>query len=131
MNLKIKNKTFLYYFFSAGSSFALDLFLFTIFNIIFSHYFQYEAIFVATILARILSSLYNFIINSKYVFKNYSPKMLIKYYVLVVVQMLVSSLLVYFINKYLLNLFATLIKFFVDIVLFIVNYFVQKHIVFR
>ena len=86
---------------------------------------------MATIFARILSSLYNFALNSKIVFKKYSTKMFFKYYALVIIQMCVSCILVYFINKYLINAFATLIKFVVDIVLFIINYFIQKKIVFR
>lgn len=124
------NKTFLYYIFSAGSSFFLDLLLFTIFNIFFSVFLGYEAIFLATICARVLSSLYNFVINSKYVFQKYSKRMLIKYYILVIIQMLISSLLVYGVNKFLLDVFATVIKFFVDIILFIVNYFIQKKVIF-
>lgn len=124
------NKTFLYYIFSAGSSFFLDLLLFTIFNIFFSVFLGYEAIFLATICARVLSSLYNFVINSKYVFQKYSKRMLIKYYILVIIQMLISSLLVYGVNKFLLDMFATVIKFFVDIILFIVNYFIQKKVIF-
>lgn len=91
----------------------------------------YEAIIVATILARILSSLYNFVLNSKVVFKQYSRRMFFKYYVLVVIQMVVSSILVYFINRFLVNMFATVIKFFVDIGLFVINYFVQKKLVFK
>ena len=126
-----KNKTFLYYLFSAGSSFLLDLFLFTIFNLILGKFLGTESILLATILARILSSLYNFIINSKVVFKKYSKKMLVEYYILVIIQMSISSLLVYLINKFLLDVFATVIKFFFDIILFIINYFVQKKIIFK
>lgn len=131
MNFIKRNKTFFTYVLSAGSSFFLDLLLFTIFNFILGKFLGYEAIFLATIFARILSSLYNFAINSKFVFKKYSKKMLVEYYILVVVQMLISSLLVYFINKFLFDTFATIIKFFVDIVLFIINYFIQKIIIFK
>ena len=54
---------------------------------------------------------------------------LVKYYILVVVQMCVSSLSVYFI--YLLtNINETLIKIPVDVLIFIVNYFVQKKFIF-
>lgn len=131
MNLIKNNKTFIYYLFSAGSSFILDLLLFTIFNILLGKILDLEAIIVSTVLARILSSLYNFAINSKLVFKKYSRKMLLKYYILAIIQMCVSCTLVYIINKYLIDAFATIIKFFVDIVIFIVNYFVQKIIVFK
>lgn len=131
MNCLRRNKTFFTYLLSAGSSFFIDLLLFTIFNIILSNFLGYEAIFIATILARILSSLYNFAINSKFVFKKYSKKMLIEYYFLVIIQMLLSSLFVYLINRFLFDTFATIIKFFVDIILFIINYFIQKLIIFK
>lgn len=131
MNLIKRNKTFFVYVLSAGSSFFIDLLLFTIFNALFSKFLGYGSIIVATVLARILSSLYNFLINSKYVFKKYSKKMLIEYYVLVIIQMMLSSTLVYLINKFLFDTFATIIKFFVDIILFIVNYFIQKLIIFK
>lgn len=131
MSFLRKNKTFIKYIFSAGSSFVLDLGLFTLFNYVFGIFMGYESIIVATIIARILSSLYNFMINSKYVFKQYSKGMFIKYYILVIIQMLVSSLLVYFINKYLIDTFAVIIKFVVDIILFIINYFIQKGVVFK
>lgn len=131
MNLIKRNKIFFVYVLSAGSSFFIDLLLFTIFNALFSKFLGYGSIIVATILARVLSSLYNFLINSKYVFKKYSRKMLIEYYVLVVIQMLLSSTLVYLINRFLFDTFATVIKFFVDIILFIINYFIQKLIIFK
>ncbi len=131
MNLIRKNKRIIYYLFSSGSSFILDLFLFTIFNIFLGNFLGYEAIIVSTILARILSSLYNFALNSKLVFQKYSPRMLVKYYILVIIQMCVSSILVYFINRFLIDTFATVIKLFVDIVLFVINYFIQKIIVFK
>ena len=131
MNLIKRNKGFLTYVLSAGSSFFIDLLLFTVFNALFSKFLGYEAIIIATILARILSSFYNFVINSKFVFKKYSKKMLIQYYILVIIQMCLSSALVYLINRFLLDTFAKIFKFFVDIVLFIINYFIQKVIIFK
>ena len=131
MNFIRKNKTFFRYVLSAGSSFFIDLLLFTIFNSLFSKVFGYESIILSTILARILSSFYNFVINSKFVFQKYSKKMFFSYYVLVIIQMILSSLLVYLINKFLISVFATIIKFFVDIILFVINYFIQKLVIFK
>ena len=131
MNLIKRNRVFLTYVLSAGSSFVIDLLFFTLFNTIFSKFLGYESIIISTILARILSSLYNFIMNSKFVFKKYSKKMLVQYYILVIVQMLLSSILVYVINRFLLDTFATIIKFFVDIMLFMINYFIQKLFIFK
>lgn len=130
MKLKI-NKTFILYVFSAGSSFLLDLLLFTVFNIGLGHIIGNFSIILATILARVLSSLYNFAINSKMVFKKYSKKMFFQYYLLVIIQMCVSSILVFIINTFIIKVFATVIKFFVDIILFIINYFIQKEVIFK
>ncbi len=131
MQLLKKNKNFLLYIFSAASSFFLDLILFGFFNYVFGIFFAYESIIIATIFARVLSSLYNFFINSRFVFQKYSKTMLIKYYILVFIQMCVSSMLVYLINKFLINTLAIIIKFFVDFTLFVVNYFVQKIVIFK
>ncbi len=130
MNLIKRNRIFIKYLFSSGSSFFLDLLLFSIFVILLNNYLSYSSIIVSTILARILSSLYNFFINSRYVFRKYNRKMILKYYILAIFQMFVSALLVYLINKYVIDIFATLIKIVVDIVLFIVNYFIQKNYIF-
>lgn len=129
MKLKI-NKTFILYVFSAGSSFVIDLLLFTLFNLSLENIIGNFSIILATVLARILSSFYNFLINSKFVFQKYSKQMIWKYYLLVIIQMMVSSFLVFIINSFLIKTFATLIKFFVDIILFIINYFVQKKWIF-
>lgn len=130
MKLKI-NKTFILYIFSAGSSFVLDLLLFTIFNVCLGNIIGTFSIILATIFARILSSLYNFAINSKVVFKKNSKKMFLQYYLLVVIQMCVSGFLVFIINTFIINVFATVIKFFVDVTLFIINYFIQKEVIFK
>ena len=127
-NNKIKIETIIKYIFSAGTSFLLDLGLFTIFILIFGN--SMKGIFISTILARIMSSLYNYMINSRFVFKNSGSKQIIKYYLLVIIQLMVSALLVSIINKYI-KVFTTIIKLFVDVTIFIVNYYVQKEIVFK
>lgn len=64
------------YIFSAGSSFVLDLVLFTIINygLLKLSVKETTAIYLATILARIMSSIYNYMINSRIVFQNKSKK---------------------------------------------------------
>lgn len=131
MNFLEKNKTFIRFTFSAGSSFFLDLILFTVFNFVLGRFIGYEAILISTLLARIISSFYNFIINSKFVFEKYSKKAFLKYYGLVIIQMMLSGFIVYFINKFLIDTLAVFIKFVVDIILFIINYFVQKLFIFK
>ena len=75
---------------------------------------NYESVLIATVLARVISSLYNYSCNARLVFKKNSFKILIKYFELVVIQMLVSAFLVYIINKVFVNDSATIIKVIVD-----------------
>ncbi|MBR3210712.1 MAG: GtrA family protein [Bacilli bacterium] len=116
------------YVFSAGSSFLLDLGCFTILSLILGS--STKMIFISTIIARIISSIYNYLINSRIVFKNKSKKGVIGYFLLVIIQMIMSATIVSLIKRYL-NIFTTIIKFIVDIIIFIVNYIVQKEIVFK
>lgn len=113
------------YIFSSGSSFFIDMLLFSVFNYIFKN------ILISTVLARIISSLYNYIVNSRLVFKSYTKSSIIKYYCLVVIQMFISAFLVSTISSLLIKVNDTIIKFFVDVVIFIVNYFIQKEVVFK
>lgn len=113
------------YLFSSGSSFVIDIMLFTLFNYLF------KSILIATVIARIISSLYNYLVNSRVVFKSYTKTSIIKYYCLVVIQMFVSAFLVSAFSSLLVNVNDTIIKFFVDVFIFIVNYFIQKEVVFK
>ena len=117
------------YVFSAGSSFVLDLLLFTIFCSLLKGKITFY-ILLATILAKVLSSLYNYFLNSRFVFKNYTKSSIVKYYLLVLIQMFVSAFSVQFLAKIFSSISSTIIKFFVDIVIFVVNYFVQKKLIF-
>ena len=112
------------YIFSSGSSFFIDILLFTIFNYFFNN------ILISTIIARIISSLYNYFINSRLVFKNYTKSSIIKYYCLVIIQMFVSALSVWIINI-VTNIDATIIKIPVDIMIFVINYVIQKNFIFK
>lgn len=131
-----KYSTFLKYVISAGISFLIDLTLFTIFNMFFKKFIGTKAIICATILARIISSLINYHINRNSVFKKtednskIDKKSFIQYVTLVIVQMFVSSFSVYALYQ-VLNINETLIKIPVECVLFIINYFVQKLLIFN
>lgn len=112
------------YLFSASSSFFIDIILFTIFNIFLNN------IILATIFARVISSLYNYLINSRVVFQSYSKTSIIKYYLLVIIQMFVSAFSVNFLAG-IFDINDTVIKVFVDGLIFVVNYFVQREVVFK
>lgn len=113
------------YLFAAGSSFVIDLLLFSLFNYFFND------IVVSTILARVLSSLYNYFLNSRIVFKNYTKNSIIKYYLLVVIQMFISAGIVSLFSNLFDKINDTIIKFFVDVGIFVVNYFIQKEFIFK
>ena len=129
MNIKElikKNKTFLKYILVAILSFLIDITFFTIFNFLFTN------IILATILARIISSLINFLLNRDKVFKslNKNKIMYVKYYSLVICQMLVSAFVVDNLVK-IMPLNATLIKITVGFIIFICNYLIQKFFIFK
>jgi len=128
-----KYQTFIKYMFSAGISFAIDLGLFTLFSFLLKNYINDEAVFVATILARVISSFINYFLNRNAVFKSNGKAMdfstLVKYYTLVVIQMFVSATLVLNLYK-MFHIYEALIKIPVEVVLFMINYIVQKKFIF-
>lgn len=123
-------KKIIKYILASGSSFFLDICLFTLINYLLG-FLGSVSIIIATILARIISSLYNYFINSRYVFGNFSKTSIVKYYILVVIQMFNSALLVYMLSFKLTMISDTIIKVFVDVVIFVINYVVQKKVVFK
>lgn len=119
-------KLFIKYIFASISSFILDILLFALFKkIIFGNL----NIILATIIARVISSIYNYFVNAKMVFKNQNKSSFIKYSLLVVIQMLVSAFSVNYLDK-ILNMSTVVIKLIVDIIIFIVNFVVQREFVF-
>ena len=117
---------------SSTISFAADILLFTLL-----HKFCTAGILVSTIVARLISSVVNFFLNKKLVFKTSASvkKTLVRYYALAIPTMLVSA----FATKLFALLFAvpesslivTLIKIVVDILIFVFNFRVQKRWVFK
>lgn len=117
---------------SSLSSSIIDLILFSIFCAVFkSRIAAYVA--VSTIFARVISSIYNYSINFKFVFNSdeKASKAAIKYFTLVIVQMAASALLVTIGTKVIAFAPEVLIKVIVDTCLFVASYFIQKKIVFR
>ena len=120
-------KLFFKYIIAAVSSFVLDIVLFTIFvNIIPLE----QKIIIATVIARIISSIYNFLINAKIVFKKSSKTSIIKYIILAVTQMLISGYVVTFITN-LSKINSTVVKIIVDTIIFVVNFVIQREWVFK
>ena len=91
--------------------------------------------FIAAFFARVISSLFNYLINAKVVFEGQTNKQtLIRYYILAVAQILVSAAVV-FLFEHLLSIssafLSTLIKIVVDTVLFFFSFRIQHIWVFN
>lgn len=111
------------------SSFLLDIGLFTFFLSLFETK-NTQSIFIATIIARILSGIYNYLMNHYFVFYSKEKQRIsfTKYVVLAIVEMGASALLVSILYR-LTTRNASLLKIIVDAGLFFVSYRIeQKHI---
>lgn len=130
-------KLFFKYILSSVSSFIIDILLYALFIKILP--WQEVTIFslslsiiLATLFSRIISSIYNFTINAKVVFKNKNRSSLIKYFILVVVQMIVSALSVDLL-AYAFGISDSKtvpIKLLVDAIIFLVNFIIQREFIF-
>ena len=86
----------------------------------------------ATYIARLISSLFNYTLNRKYVFKNdgHVGKTMVKYYILVFIVAGLSGLFTKGANMYLgINVYIA--KIIVDMCLYVVSYNGQKYFVFK
>ena len=125
-------KLFAKYIFSSLSAFVIDIILFSIFINVFTNINLDDKtkILFATILARIISAFYNFKINAKVVFKNMTKSSYIKYAILVLIQMFVSAFGVTYLSRKI-GIDLTGIKVIVDMIIFIVNFVIQREFVFK
>ncbi len=125
--------TFGKFLFSSLSSSVLDLCLFSIFCALLKgrdlHMLNY--ITLSTVMARVLSAAYNYMINYKIVFESRGSliKTLSRYVLLAVCQMSLSALLVNIIYPYI-GGFETFVKIPVDIMLFFLSYVIQREFVY-
>lgn len=134
----------LLYILSSLSSFLVDIAVFALLNALLPSRLSSVSILgvvmlnilIATVGARVISSLYNFFVNQRIVFKQNknTGTSLVKYYCLCAVQTLASAILVTMAIK-LLNtdggFIETLYKCIVDTVLFIISYQIQRKWVFK
>lgn len=123
-----KYQTIITYIIFSSLSFIVDIVSFS--SILF---FLKDKIMISSYLARTISSIFNYIVNKNIVFKNNEKKnikSMIMYFLLVIVNITISGTLVkkiYFFIHY--N--ATFIKIVIDSLIFIINYFLQKYVIFR
>ena len=114
---------------SSLSSYVGELLIFVMILSLLKPVMNQFSIIVATIVGRTCSSIYCYFFNSRLIFesKEASP---MGYYILVVVQMLLSAVFVYSISHMIL-IKETYIKMFVDTILFVISYFIQKKYIFH
>ena len=136
-NKIIKKETLfmaLKYMISAAFCFFVDITLFTIFNIIIKRKIGSLSIIVSTIIARAISSVINYYINRNKVFNQQDGKIDKRsfngFILLVITQMCVSFSAVYLIYNAI-HINESIIKFLVECILFIVNFFIQKLLIFK
>ena len=120
-------KVFIKYIFASVSSFVIDIALFALFNKLLKGTYS---IFCATVIARIISSVYNYCMNANMVFKNKNKSSFIKYALLVIIQMIISGLSVTYLAKIFKGINTVVIKLVVDIIIFIVNFVIQREFIF-
>lgn len=134
-SLKIYGVIFKFLFSSILSS-IIDLLAFTVFEFLFIDRLDRAAgILVATIAARVISSVFNYSFNRKAVFKSNGSvgKSFAKYYLLCACQLMVSYFCVYAVTA-LLSLGGALTvvaKAIIDTVLFLISFQIQRRWVFK
>ena len=130
---KILGKKFVKFLFASLSSFVIDILLFHLFVFLFKDSFAaLYYITVATVGARVISAVYNYLINYTFVFKSRASKSvsLAKYALLAIVQMGLSAGLVSLFVYLIPGAWETLVKVIVDTVLFLLSYSIQQRFVF-
>ena len=124
--------TFFRYTLSSLSSFLVDYGIFCglIYVLAKGSATSNRSIWTATIAARICSSMFNYMINKKVVFKSKrGPSTLAMYYCLCVLQMAASAALVSLLNAT--GFVPQVGKIIVDTVLFIISFRIQKLVIFK
>lgn len=119
-------KTFFKYIFASTSSFVLDILLFTLFN----KAFLGAQVFLANAFARCISAPYNYLLNSRWIFSSKNKTSVLKYASLAIIQMIATGLFTSFFDM-ILPWNTTVIKICVEIVIYIVNFYVQREFVFK
>lgn len=125
---------FFKFIFSSMSSSVVDIVLFGIFCALFRDIpMAIGYIMLSTILARIISATYNFLINYKVVFKGKGSraKAAVRYALLAVCIMLLSGILVSSLHRLIPGAPEVAVKVPVDCVLFLMSFLVQREVVYK
>lgn len=129
---KLLGKQFLRYIISSLSSSVIDIALFAVFCAVLKNLFPVVYVAVATVLARIISATYNYLINYKLVFTSEKKHAVsgVKYIILAICQMALSAGLVTLGTWALQFIPEVVVKIVIDTLLFFVSYHIQQKYVF-
>lgn len=130
---RIFGKMLMKFIFSSLSSAVIDLVLFSVFCKMFKPIDAVFYVTLAAVAARVISATYNYLVNYTFVFNSEENKWkaFAKYAVLAIVQMSLSAALVT-LGVYLLAAIPEIaIKIVVDVILFIISYWIQREYVFE
>ncbi len=117
--------------FSSLTAFLIDYGVFALLSIFTVNMADVEiSLLIATVGARIVSSLFNYFINRNIVFKNKAPGSFIKYFALVAF-MVACSYGLLFVASVVLGIDRYLAKIIVDFLLFFANFILQRLFVFK
>ena len=119
--------------FSSLSSSVVDLLFFTLFCGLLRGRVSFDYIVGATVMARVISACYNYLLNYRVVFKSKADHRgaALRYFCLAVVQMGISALLVSRFYRLLPGGSELLVKIPVDVLLFFVSFQIQRVFVYK
>ena len=112
-------------------SFFIDYGMFTLWNIIFGALGMHQVVAVSNLGARCISSVCNYTMNKKYVFKDKDSihSSAVKYFTLAIMILGMNTLLLMLlVNTILPNPYIA--KIIVEVIMFLVSYYIQRHFVF-
>lgn len=129
---KVLGAKFAKYLISSVLSCVVDIALFAVFCHFFRDSLPLMYITLSTVLARVISACFNYLVNYAVVFKSNENKgkAAVKYFVLAALQMSASALFVTLLHTVLAFIPETVIKIVVDMILFFLSYFIQRKFVF-
>lgn len=129
---KIFGRMFFKFLISSLSSSLLDLWLFALFCSMLIGINPQWYVALATILARILSAVYNYLVNYAVVFKSKEKhgRSAAKYFGLAIIQMCMSALLVTVGVRIFYMVTELAVKIVVDVILFFISYVIQNRYIF-
>lgn len=123
-------KTILKFSGSSFLSFLLDYVLFNIFNVVFGAVPYVNAVFFSNIFARVISCMFNYQLNKKYVFRSGGGvRTAVKYFCLAIGILIANTLLLQALTVIGIPAFAA--KILTEMILFICSLLVQRFMIFR